>query len=357
MHLEDILNTFENLESFSSIQLQKTLRDIVHVSGNIPHPAHGYTYQRWQTFAQIAGTNLTLAKWFESHCDALSILNELNIRNIPQGVWAVWAAEGSQNPLRCNYDPQNHCTNDLALKDKNIIQQGHGEKLWCSGADFVDYGLMTFKDLNNKSLLGVVNMHHTGIEIDHSHWHAVGMGATQTARLNFNNVPMNVVGQPDEYLTRLGFWHGAAGVAACWFGATVRIAAALKALFKNKATPYNAMYLGDVSSQLVITKQLFKSLADKIDQKPYLTHELEIRILRVHVEKVSKSVIELVGNAMGARPFCEDAIFAQLVADLPVFLRQSHAAHDLAKIAELSSNTAKDHVQHKDQEELSLWML
>jgi hypothetical protein len=43
-----------------------------------------------------------------------------------------------------------------------------------------------------------------------------------------------------------------------------------------------------------------------------------------------------VGHALGASPYCKDAHFAQLAADLPVFLRQSHAERDLAALGDLA---------------------
>ncbi|MDN8156679.1 acyl-CoA dehydrogenase, partial [Acinetobacter baumannii] len=66
-----------------------------------------------------------------------------------------------------------------------------------------------------------------------------------------------------------------------------------------------------------------------------LSHEREIRILRAQTEQCCQSVIQLVGKALGARPYCEEPTFSQLIADLPVFIRQSHAAFDYESIAEL----------------------
>lgn len=77
-------------------------------------------------------------------------------------------------------------------------------------------------------------------------------------------------------------------------------------------------------------------MAQKIDKEPNSSHELIIRILRSQTENTAQLVLDKVGKALGARPFCENQIFAQLTADLPVFLRQSHAAFDLKNIAELS---------------------
>lgn len=44
-----------------------------------------------------------------------------------------------------------------------------------------------------------------------------------------------------------------------------------------------------------------------------------------------------VGRALGASPFCRNNHFARLSADLPVFMRQSHAERDLAALGEQSA--------------------
>ena len=46
-------------------------------------------------------------------------------------------------------------------------------------------------------------------------------------------------------------------------------------------------------------------------------------------------VIEHATRALGAGPLCRDAHFARMVADLPVFLRQSHAERDQAALGRL----------------------
>jgi hypothetical protein len=40
------------------------------------------------------------------------------------------------------------------------------------------------------------------------------------------------------------------------------------------------------------------------------------------------------GRALGAAPLCRNERFARAMADLPVFLRQSHAERDLAALGE-----------------------
>lgn len=393
MSLEKILYEFEHSSSTQDANLNHTIQRLVALSFTIADPAKGNTYARWQCLAQVAASNLTLAKWFESHLDSLSIFKELNFNlesflatsdlassvstyfdtnqfqnhkkssahhfafddqvlkqenlahqrshsdskqfnhNINQDtqfpLFAVWAAEGSPNPIVVK--------NDLCS----------GQKNWCSGASLVRYALMSYKCSEDDSVsnpqsthLVLVDMQQAGIHVDHQPWVAVGMQHTFTASIHFDAVTVHPVGQANEYLSRVGFWHGAAGVAACWFGATARIAEYLKAHClklqeANKLHDYALLYLGEVITEISSTRQYFQYVAQKIDSEPQHSHELIVRILRAKAEQTALKVLEVVGKALGARPFCEDAVFAQLCADLPVFIRQSHAAFDLKQIATL----------------------
>ena len=339
--LEDIKVAIKKIiatdnQVMSTLNLTDTLRydilkTLITYSEQIPHPASSAvntnppisgTLIRWQILAYVAGIDLTIAKWFESHLDALSILHEVGYDKADQGLWAVWAAEG--NPIG--------------------YEQGKvsGTKAWCSGANMVDHGLITYRNANDQAQLLVVDMSQSGIEIDNEEWQAVGMQATDTATLQFHEVSAIQVGRANEYLDRVGFWHGAAGVAACWYGATSYLANYLISAYQQKPNDYKAMYLGQISTALAVTQQYFHYVADLIDSQPQLSHELAIRQLRSQVEKVARQVMDMVGQALGAAPFCRHAHFARLSADLPVFIRQSHGAFDLQKIGELSSVLAND---------------
>lgn len=332
---------------------QKTLQVLVTFSDEIPHPAeastdansnpesvnsqrqdmekqshqqHSPTLIRWQVLAYISGIDLTLAKWFESHLDALSILHELGYGETQPGLWAVWAAEGHPHPVR--------------------YQQGKisGSKSWCSGANIVDYALMTYRDDEGKSQLLTVDMKQGNIDIDNRAWQAVGMQATDTATVTFDQVAATEVGAPNAYLDRVGFWHGAAGVAACWYGATASLASYLIESYQQKPNDYKAMYLGQISSDLAVSRQYLHQVAYLIDSQPKDNHQLAIRQLRTNIEQLARQVIQTVGQALGAAPFCGNAHFATLSADLTVFIRQSHGAFDLQRIGELTSLQTGDEI-------------
>lgn len=323
--LEDFERQVSGCQSADGFQqaLHHTLAQLVTFSDNMPHPACGQTLLRWQLLAQVAGADLTLAKWFESHLDALSILHELGVTTPATGLWAVWAAEGSPNPLRF----------DLHCGDTGQVT---GSKTWCSGAACVDFGLMSYRDADNQSNLLMVAMQQDGITADHSDWQAVGMRHTATATLHFDKVNATAVGRPNAYLERVGFWHGAAGVAACWYGASVRLAGYLLAACEQKPHAFKSVYLGEVSTALAVTRQYFYHVATLIDTQPQQSHTLAIRVLRAQTEQTARLVLERVGQALGATPFCQNAHFARLASDLPVFIRQTHGAFDWQKIGELS---------------------
>lgn len=56
---------------------------------------------------------------------------------------------------------------------------------------------------------------------------------------------------------------------------------------------------------------------------------------RLAVEAAAAEVLCHATRALGAGPLCRNADFARLAADLPVFLRQSHAERDLATLGGL----------------------
>lgn len=349
-----------NNQTFDTLNISDKLRHdildtLITYSDKIPHPASGSnsytnTLVRWQILAYVASIDLTIVKWFESHLDALSILYEVGYDKAVQdslpGLWAVWAAEGP--PLHFEQDKVGQ-QGKTSLQGKvngtiygTINGTVNGTKAWCSGAHIVDYGLMTYRDENGNSQLLVVDMQQEGIAIDDTAWQAVGMQATDTATLHFNKVPAEQVGAANSYLERVGFWHGAAGVAACWYGATTYLANYLLASYQHKPNDYKAMYLGEISTAMALTQQYFYYVANLIDSESQHqhSHELAIRMLRANVEKLARQVLETVGQALGAAPFCTNAHFARLAADLPVFIRQSHGAFDLERIGKLTSNAA-----------------
>lgn len=288
----------------------------------LPLPGGGQTLARFSRLAQVAGHDLRLCKLFEGHTDALAIIAELNSPLPPLGsTWGMWAAEPPTAKVR-------------------VHQEGHrlrvqGRKAWCSGAAVVSHGLLTAWDEEDRQQLVAVHMDQPGIVVTDEGWNAVGMAATGSVEIVFDGAWGLAVGGPGDYLARPGFWQGGIGIAACWYGAAQRLAEVLRAQCSKRPEPHALAHLGAVDSALNSAACVLRASAEQIDLQPKADARHLAQQTRACIEDTVEQVIRHVGRAVGAGPYCKDPHFAQLMADLPVYVRQSHAERDLAGLGEL----------------------
>lgn len=287
-----------------------------------PLPGAGCTLERWRMLAAVAGHDVGLAKLYEGHTDALAILGELDGPAVPAGSrWGVWAAEPPHARLGCQIDGSR-----LRLT---------GRKAWCSGAGQLSHALVTAWDANDQPVLAAVALQQRGVTITRDGWHAVGMAATASVEVLFDDAEADLIGASGDYLNRPGFWQGGGGIAACWYGAAVALADALHIECQRRAEPHAMAHLGTVDTALTAANAVLQRTAEWIDANPGANAQLQAGRLRAVVEACVETVLRHVGRALGATPFCRDAAFARKAADLPVFIRQSHAERDLAALAAL----------------------
>lgn len=331
MHdLESLAAIFDVVDQRGQLLRQDTVlqeamqRCITQGLDKLPLPGHGDTLQRWQTLAEVGAHDLSLAKFYESHTDAIAILRELRSAHLqPGGIGAVWAAEPPHARVRVSLN-------------ENGAAQLNGTKAWCSGAGQIDWALLTAWGDHQQPQLVIVDMHQPQVTAGNQGWQAVGMASTGSVEVGFEQAQAQLVGMPGDYLTRPGFWHGGAGIAACWYGAAAGLAEYLKRYCQQRQNdPHALAHLGAVDAALSSAAAALRECAQWIDDHPATDAQLPVRRVRAHVEHACEQVLQHVGRAMGATPFCRDARFARLAADLPVFLRQSHAERDLAELGRL----------------------
>ncbi|KMT52805.1 acyl-CoA dehydrogenase family protein [Pseudomonas fildesensis] len=287
----------------------------------LPLPGSGQTLQRFSRLAQVAGHDLRLCKLFEGHTDALAIIAELDSPLPPLGsTWGMWAAEPPTARVRVRRNGQR-----LMLD---------GRKAWCSGAAVVSHGLLTAWDEEDRQQLVAVEMHQPGVTVTEEGWNAVGMAATGSVEILFNEASAIAVGGPGDYLARPGFWQGGIGIAACWYGAAQRLGEALREQCAKRPEPHALAHLGSVDSALNSAACVLRDCAEQIDLTPEADACQLAQRARAAIEETVEQVIRHVGRAVGAGPYCKDPHFAQLMADLPVYVRQSHAERDLATLGE-----------------------
>jgi alkylation response protein AidB-like acyl-CoA dehydrogenase len=278
---------------------------------DLPQPGNGQTLARWRVLAEIAATDLASAKILEAHYDALAILKDAGRSERHQGaLWGVWAAEGPASTARLT-PASMHLT---------------GRKPWCSGARRVKHALVTVKTGEACQLVSV-DMSEETSTIDTTHWHGPGMAAVETGTVDFLEAPASLVGEPDFYLRRPGFWHGGAGIAACWYGAATAVAETFRRS-GHRGNPFAAAHLGAIDGSLVALRAQLQHLAERIDSAPHESHRQDVVRVRTIADRVCRDILERSALAMGPGPLCIDAEHGQRCADLWVFVRQSHAERD-----------------------------
>jgi hypothetical protein len=305
------------------------LRAFIELRGPIPLPGRGHTLQRWAELARVAEVDVVAVKLFEAHADAIAILADLDAdgqithdaNNQAGGapVWGVWAAQ----PPDARVDGSIDADGVLML---------NGRKAWCSGAAQMTHALLTYFNEKGDAALAAVCLNTPGVRITGDGWYAVGMAATASVDVCFDNVRATAVGAPGAYIDRPGFWHGGAGIAACWYGAVLPFAQELAIKMAARPEPHGLAQLGRIDFMLQQTRALLHETAYAIDARPQADARMLATRLRAAVEATALQVVEDAAKALGAAPLCRNASLARRFADLPVFLRQSHAERDLAEL-------------------------
>lgn len=271
----------------------------------LPLPGAGATAQRFDALAEIAARDLSLARICEGHTDAIAILAEA--KRAPQpGLYGVWAA------------------GKLEANNGRIS----GRTRYASGALGIDRALITAGDL-------LFDIEVARVRPIADTWRAVGMAATESVDVELAGVDGgDPVGPAGFYLSRRGFWYGAVGVAACWYGGALGAFRMLRGLLVQRgANDHQRAHLGAIAASCEAMRAVLHAAAADIDRG-----ELGRRgalVARHVVEQGCQDVLLRTGRASGSSPLVFDRAHAQRAADLVVYLRQHHAERDLAELGEL----------------------
>ena len=297
---------------------------------DLPAPGSGQTARRWLKLAALTERDVVAGRLAEAHTDATAILAELGgPAPTPGQLWGVWAAESAEAVVTVTEDGA------TAVLD--------GTKPWCSGAGLCTHALITARrDDNVRGLYAVELSQPQVIPLTHS-WRNAGMRGSDTRSVQLCNAAAVPVGQPGEYLDRAGFWHGAMAVAACWLGGARGVAGPL---YRAIADEHNSAsgdahahaHLGAIDAALAAGEAMLLSAACYVDAQPHGDRaELIARRVRAVVEHAADEVITRTGRALGPKTLALDGEHAQRVADLTLYVRQSHAERDLAALGRLAA--------------------
>ncbi|RZZ81889.1 acyl-CoA dehydrogenase family protein [Pseudoxanthomonas winnipegensis] len=302
-----------SFDTSGSDWLASRVRRQIRETPDLPRPGGGETLERWRALARFGAESLPLVKVMEAHYDALAILAEAGEPRPPADtLWAVWAAGGPTETVR--YDAH--------------AGRVSGIKPWCSGPQgLISHALVTVAHDDRRPLAAITLAPGT-FRLDASQWSGPGMVGVPTGEGHFSAAAARLVSTPEFYLERPGFWHGGAGIAACWFGAATAIAERVRRSPGVSKNPFCAAHLGAIDAQLTAAQLMLRQLARDIDRQPQDSHRYAVTGVRCFVDRVCRDVMERAALALGPASLCTDAEHAQRCADLQAFIRQCHGQRD-----------------------------
>ena len=284
----------------------------------LPLPGCGATPQRLAALYEFGTLDLSYARLAEAHTDATAILAEGGRTARSEALYGVWASDGPGSELR-------------------LVRDGHGgmrlsgRKKYCSGASLLDSALVTAR-MDEGVMLIAIDLKLKGISIESSGWATPAFAATRTATVNFDNVVVSgehLIGTPDWYLTRAGFWHGAAAPAACWAGGARGLVDAARTLGRRDA--HSKAQLGALEANDWGARALLHDAGRQIDAAPRDSALARTRAMRLRhlIERLSTDVLDRFGRATGPQLLAFDADVARRHSELSLYIRQCHAERDL----------------------------
>jgi alkylation response protein AidB-like acyl-CoA dehydrogenase len=291
----------------------------------LPLPGERRTAQRWAALSALGRANLTVARVFEAHTDALAILAEAGVPDdASELTYGVFAAEGGGDPVRATCP-----AGQFYLS---------GVKPWCSLGSELDAGLVTAHVTGGRQLFRV-DLHDPSVTAEPTiGWVARGLRTVTSTSLRFAHTPAQPIGDVDWYLARPGFSWGGIGVAACWYGGALglqdRLSDTVTDPLDAPLDALRALHLGTVDAALHAAGAVLDRSATVIDEggaTGAAGQLLALRTRAVVADAVERTIRE-VGHALGPAPLAFDEEHARRVADLTLYVRQHHAERDLAEL-------------------------
>lgn len=288
---------------------------------DLPLPGAGATAHRWARLARIARRDLPAARLAEGHTDAVAVLAAHGRDAEPGPTYGVWASRAGGGAR---------------------LGSGHGglrldgTVRFCSGTHVLDRALVVAGAEDGHTRIVEVDLRSPHLERRGDAWRAAGMAASDTHDVVLHGVPVPpeaVLGGPDAYTDRPGFWHGGAGVAAVWLGGAAGIVDEIAAGLRDGAPdPHRLAGLGTLHTAVTAADALLAGTATAIDADPDAPHRRAVLTARAAVERACRTVLDSGPETAGVTALAGSDRLAARLADLQIYLRQHHGARDLADL-------------------------
>ncbi len=308
---------------------------------DLPLPGGGETANRHRRLFELARRHsVSVARLAEAHTDAVAILHEAGHQPAPGALYGVWASVAPHQPVA-------PLRGELRRSASGGVRLS-ADKPFASGLGIVDRALVTatcdaiepvdpaqFSHVGSSMLVDVDVSDAPTVSPHLEGWRTEALRGSATGSISFENHPVSpddVLGSPNWYLDRAGFWHGACGPAACWAGAAAGLVDAAERITDDD--PHRRAHLGALRADAWALAAVLRAAGDEIDDDPADVERATARALslRQTVERLVADILDRFGRSLGPRPFVGDAEVSQRWSDTYLYIRQHHAERDLERL-------------------------
>lgn len=270
----------------------------------------------------LGRTDIGLARLVEGHVDAVRIADQAGTEIEPGALYGVWASRSGATGVRAE------------AADSELIV--NGTLRFASGAGVIDRALVPVWIDDDHHLL--VDLDTAGLPVDTSGWQTAAMTVSHTHTVAVHDHHLarrTVLGGPDFYLDRPGFFPGGIGVAAVWAGGISRVLDALLDWLGDRRTPAVDLRLGRIAVQRALATSAVREGGRQLDSVlagPTTPSRGELQhlstLVRAGVGAAVHAALDDARTLAGPVGLAFDAGLTHAIADLDLYVRQQNTDGD-----------------------------
>lgn len=316
-------------------------------------PLHGRTHALWLTTVELAKADLSLARCWEGHANALTLIDALGTDEqrarwfdgvVHRGdIWVAWSGE----PQAPKPGEARRFGTTVTRGDGGWVVDG--SKAFATSATGADWALLLVNTAgpggarhltgaDDSLLLLACDLAHPSISVDTSWWDPVGMRATASHVVRFDRTPIPdewLVGTPGAYL-REG-WQTAfvPHYAASFLGAAEAGYAYARGYVRRQGKtgdPYVQQRIGQMAVAVDTAHLWLAHVAGLWDAGRWAEARTAGSRARHLVEHLALSTVDNCVRACGARSLVRPSPVERILRDLSFYVRHDNDDHILATI-------------------------
>jgi alkylation response protein AidB-like acyl-CoA dehydrogenase len=319
-------------------------------------PAKGDIFTLWMVTKYLAKANLSLGRCWEAHNNALLLIDSLATENqkkiwcegiVNKGdIWTVWSGE-----------PQSSTPEQVKKIGTHIAEVTggfvlNGSKVFASSASGAQWAILLVNTTvtggarhavhATKSLIMVAcKLDDPSIRLDSSWWDPIGMKASDSLRVEFNNtfIPSeNILGVAGEFLNNAWQTRFTPHYTASYLGAAEAAydyAITYVNAQKKEHDPYVQHRIGEMAVNLETGHLWLRHVANLWETNQIPAAQLAGVKNRFLMENLATSILSDCTKVCGARSLIKPSPVERILRDLSLYVRNDNNDHVLATLGRL----------------------